>query len=81
MRLWWGDLAAQVVSGRIGQAVENSAALLLLPRRFRPHGMMLVTLDTYSLWLFDSNSTDNANPNALAIPGEPVGRWILIAKG
>ncbi len=70
----YGDLVAREVSQRFGGAFDDADAIEALGPKYRAHGMMVVNMDGYSLWVFDSASESEEDDNVL-VPDEGTGRW------
>lgn len=80
MKLLHGDAAARLVSQRIAAQVADTATMAAIPQDRRLDGMICVTLDTCSLWVYDEDSVIAASATIIA-PASGTGRWRRLAAG
>lgn len=71
----YGDTAAREVSKRVAKPVASTTVLAAVPARSRTHGQLCVTLDTFTLWVFDANDSATAGSSTVIVPGAGAGRW------
>lgn len=68
---------------RLGYALANTAALQATVEADRKDGMMVVTLDTYTLWVWRDASTDGTSSTVIeptdTAAGSGSGRWEAVA--
>ena len=74
MKKTYGDQLAQDVSGRVANAVADTTALAAIPAANRVDGMLCVTVDTYSCWVFEASSSTTPSATMIA-PAAGTGRW------
>lgn len=80
MKLNYGDLALQQVSGRIGEPVATVAALGALPVSRCVNGQVFHVLADNSLWQFNSASVLTAD-NILVAGAASAGRFLRMPGG
>jgi hypothetical protein len=68
---------------RLGYAVANVAALEATVQADRADGMLTVTLDTYTTWVWENESTASVSATVIeptdTSAGSGVGRWTAVA--
>jgi hypothetical protein len=62
-------------SSRVHAAVADATALAAIVAADRANGMVIVKLDDYTLWVFESGSSASAS-NWVVVPGAGTGRWV-----